>query len=61
MIDPMERVIGDFQKLVASLRAENESLRAQLHRSACREERDLELINRLAGTLAQLGVVPDVA
>lgn len=42
------------EKQMASLRAENESLRHQLHRSAQREERDLDLINQLAGTLAQL-------
>lgn len=50
----MERVLNDYQKQLQSVRAENESLRTQLHRSAQREERDLDLINQLAGTLAQL-------
>ena len=61
MNDQITRLIDDYQKQIASLQAENESLRTQLHRSAQREERDLELINRLAGTLAQLGEVPRAA
>ena len=61
MNDQITRLIDDYQKQIASLQAEIESLRTQLHRSAQREERDLELINRLAGTLAQLGEVPRAA
>lgn len=61
MTDPIANLLDEYRQLTASLRAENESLRTQLHRSAQREERDLELINRLAGTLAQLGEVPHVA
>lgn len=60
MSPAVERALDDYQRKVASLRAENESLRHQLHRAAKREEHDLELINRLAGMLAQLGA-PDVA
>lgn len=52
--DPVLAALKDTQQRLASTRAENESLRHQLHRATIREERDLELINRLAGQLAQL-------
>ncbi len=53
---PLERALDDTQKRLRAALAENEQLRHRLHRAEVREERDLALINRLAGTLAQLEV-----
>lgn len=52
--NPLLAALRKEQRGNAALRAENHSLRYQLHRAAEREEYDLALINRLAGQLAQL-------
>lgn len=56
--DPVLAALGETQQRLSSAHAENEVLRHQLHRATIREEHDLDLINRLAGQLAQLGQVP---
>lgn len=55
--EPILAALKDTQRRPNTAYAENEALRHRLHRSTIREESDLELINRLAGQLAQLGPV----
>ena len=59
MTDPaIIRALNDAQKRAASLFAENLRLQQRLHRMEMRSERDVVLINRLSGMLAQLDAMP---